>query len=52
MSEFTTVLLYASTITSLARVGGAPQSTILAGEEKEILDDSSCRNFIMFGNSS
>ena len=37
MSEFTKVLLYASTITPLARMGGSPQSTMLAREEKEVL---------------
>ena len=46
MSEFTAVLVYASTVTPLARVGGAPQSTILATKEEEALDDSSCRNYI------
>ena len=35
ISEFTTVLVYGSTITPLARVGGSPQSTMLAGEEEE-----------------
>ena len=34
MSELTTVLLYASTVTPLPRVGGAPQSTLLAGEQE------------------
>ena len=37
MSEFTTVVVYASTVTSLARVGGAPQSTMLTGQQKEEL---------------
>ena len=35
ISEFITVLVYASTITPLLRVGGAPQSTILAGKKRK-----------------
>ena len=34
ISEFTTVLVYASTFIPLVRVGGSPQSTMLAGEQE------------------
>ena len=41
MSEFTVVLLYNSTVTPLARMGGSPQSTTLAEERDETPDHSS-----------